>query len=131
VEEVEDWQEQKVLGGAERGRLMLLEMPRGVFVDLLPTVRRLRQAGIRTILAHPEREIQFLHEAGVIEALIGAGALVQVSSASITDPRDTADCRALRSWFRRGIVHFLGSDGHSPTRRPPRLADAFQRGTDW
>jgi protein-tyrosine phosphatase len=130
-ETVEDWHSRKLLSVADNGRFMLLEMPRGVFVDLLPTVRRLRQAGIRTILAHPEREVPFLHDAGVIEELIAAGALVQVSSASITDPRDAADCKALRSWFRRGIVHFLGSDGHSPTRRPPHLAAAFQRVTEW
>ena len=73
----------------------------------------------------------FLHEAGLIEALIEAGGLVQVSSASITDPRSPADWSALESWFRRGIVHFLGSDGHSPKRRAPHLAAAFRRVTRW
>ena len=29
-------------------------------------------------------------------------------------------------WFRRGLVHLLGSDGHSPRRRPPRMADAYR-----
>jgi protein-tyrosine phosphatase len=130
-ETVEDWQAHRLLSVADRGRYVLLEMPHGVFVDLMPMVRRLRQAGVRPILAHPEREAQFLHEGGVIEALIEAGALVQVSSASITDPRTAADGRALQSWFQRGIVHFLGSDGHSPTRRPPKLAGAFDRVSRW
>lgn len=128
---VEHWQEEKLLSVADRGQYMLLEMPHGVFVDLMPTVQRLRQCGVRPILAHPEREERFLHEPGEIEALIDAGCVVQVSGHSVTDPASLADERALQDWFRRGIVHVLGSDGHSPHRRPPRLAGAYRRISDW
>jgi protein-tyrosine phosphatase len=130
-ETVEDWETHKLLSVADGGRYMLLEMPHGVFVDLLPMVRRLRALDVRPILAHPEREVTFLHEPGRIEEMIEAGALVQVSSASITDPKNEEDRRALQSWFKRGIVHLLGSDGHSPTRRPPLMAAAFQQVTGW
>ena len=50
---------------------------------------------------------------------------------SITDPKNGHDRRALRSWFKRGIVHLLGSDGHSPVRRPPRMADAYRQIARW
>lgn len=130
-ETVEDWRRGNLLSIADCGRYLLLEMPHGIFVDLLPTVRRLRHLGVRPILAHPEREELLLHEVGLIESLIEAGGLVQVSSASVTHPKNKADLRALKSWFRRGIVHFLGSDGHSPTRRPPHLAAAHQQVTAW
>jgi protein-tyrosine phosphatase len=109
----------------------LLEMPRGVFVDLRPTVRALRQTGVRVILAHPERERDFLHVPGLVEELIADGCLVQVSSASVTEPRSPEDGKALRLWFRRGMVHLIGSDGHSPRRRPPRLQAAYQRICQW
>jgi protein-tyrosine phosphatase len=82
-------------------------------------------------LAHPEREERFLHELGAIEAMIDAGCLVQVSSHSVTNPKTLADERALKDWFRRGIVHLLGSDGHSPHRRPPHLAAAYRRIGEW
>ncbi len=125
------WRAGTLLSVGDRGQYVLLEMPRGVFVDLRPTVRALRQAGVRVILAHPERERDFLHVPGLIEELVGDGCLVQVSSASVTEPRGPEDARALRDWFRRGLVHLIGSDGHSPRRRPPRLRAAYQQIGAW
>lgn len=130
-ETVANWRAGKLLSVADRKQYLLLEMPHGVFVDLLPTAKQLRECGVRPILAHPEREERFLHEPGVIEAMIDAGCLVQVSSHSVTNPKAPADERALKDWFRRGIVHVLGSDGHSPTRRPPHLAAAYARVAEW
>jgi protein-tyrosine phosphatase len=125
------WQRGTLLSVADKAQYLLLEMPHGVFVDLRPTVAGLRRAGIRPILAHPERQPELLHEPGVIEGLIAEGCLVQVSSASVTDPKTGADMRALKSWFKRGIVHFLGSDGHSPRRRPPHMAAAYRTVARW
>lgn len=51
---------------------------------------------------------------------------MQVSSGSITAPREHRDELALRKWLKRGIVHLLGSDGHSVHRRPPHLAEAYE-----
>jgi protein-tyrosine phosphatase len=63
--------------------------------------------------------------------MIEAGCLVQVSTNSVTNPKSAAEAGALRDWFRRGIVHLLGSDGHSPNRRPPHMADAYRQVTEW
>jgi len=125
------WCQRTLLSVADRGRYLLLEMPRGVFVDLVPTVRNLRESGVRTILAHPEKESDFLHGDGMIEELIEAGCLVQVSASSITDPKCREDSVALRDWFKRGMVHLLASDGHSPMRRPPRMAAAHREMCRW
>jgi protein-tyrosine phosphatase len=127
----DSWANHGLLSVADRGQYLLVEMPHGLFLDLGPTARRLRGAGVRLILAHPERHPEFLHEPGALEALIRLGCLVQVSSASVTDPADAADEKALKDWFRRGCVHVMGSDGHSPRRRPPRLAAAYRRVCDW
>jgi protein-tyrosine phosphatase len=125
------WRAGRLLSVADRNEYLLLEMPRGLFVDLRPTVRNLRQAGLRPILAHPERQPELLHEPDLIEELIAAGCLVQVSSGSVTDSKNREDSRALRSWFKRGIVHLLGSDGHSPRRRPPHMAAAYRQIARW
>lgn len=125
------WRAGRLQSVGGHGHYVLLEMPRGAFVDLLPTVTALREAGVRTILAHPEREAELLHGDGLIEALIEAGSLVQVSSSSITEPKSRADRQALRGWFKRGLVHLLGSDGHSPRRRPPHLAAAHRELCRW
>jgi protein-tyrosine phosphatase len=125
------WEKGQFLSVADRREFLLLEMPHDLCVDLRATVRHLRQMGVRPILAHPERHDELLHERGRVEELIRAGCLVQVSSGSITDPPSARDRRALKSWFKRGIVHLLGSDGHSPTRRPPRLAAAYHQIARW
>jgi protein-tyrosine phosphatase len=113
------------------GKHVLVEMPHRLFVDLRPAVRDLRRRGVRVVLAHPERHPEFLHDPGVIDEYIRLGCLVQVSSGSVTDPADPADGRALREWFRRGCVHLLGSDGHSPRRRKPLLAAAARLVREW
>lgn len=125
------WQRGEVLSVADRGQYLLLEMPHGLFVDLRETVKGLRRLGVRPILAHPERHAELLHEPGLIEGLIRAGCLVQVSSGSVTDPSSGEDGRALKGWLRRGVVHLIGSDGHSPNRRPPRMAAAYRQIARW
>jgi protein-tyrosine phosphatase len=127
----EAWRRGDLLSVADRGKYLLMEMPRGAFVDLRGIVQSLRGAGVRPVLAHPEQQPELLHEPGVVEELIGAGCLVQVSSGNVTDPRGSADARALKDWFRRGVVHVLGSDGHSPRRRRPLMARAYRRIADW
>jgi protein-tyrosine phosphatase len=128
---VEDWAAGRLMSVAGRGRFLLVEMPDHRFVDLRPTVRRLVPLGVRPILAHPERHPELLHEPGAAEELIGLGCLVQISSGSVTDPATRADEKALRDWVRRGVAHVIGSDGHSPNRRPPRLAAAYRQIVRW
>lgn len=130
--ELEDlWQRGELMSVADRGRFVLLELPHDTFVDVAALARRLVAAGVRPILAHPERVPELLHERGAIDRLIAAGCLVQVSGKSITDPADRAAERAVRAWVKRGVVHLLGSDGHSPNRRPPNLAAAVDRVRRW
>jgi protein-tyrosine phosphatase len=125
------WAEGKLLSVADTKKYLLIELPHGLFVDLTGLVRRLVEAGVRPILAHPERQPEFLDEPGRIEALVEAGALVQVSAGSVTEPPGWFDGGKLKDWFRRGLVHLLGSDGHSPRRRPPRMAAAYERVVKW
>jgi protein-tyrosine phosphatase len=125
------WRQNQLLSVADRGQYLLIEMPHALFVDLRDTVERLCRAGVSPILAHPERSPELLHGDGAIEDLIRVGCLVQVSAKSVTQPRDRREERALKDWFKRGIVHFLGSDGHSPRRREPKMGDAYQQIVHW
>lgn len=127
----QDWREGKLLTVADKGNYLLIELPRGAFVDLTPIVRQLRIDGVRTILAHPEKEPELLHGNGLIEGLLEAGCLVQVSASSVIDPESPQDLAAVKTWFKRGIVHFLASDGHSPRRRLPQMAGAYREIATW
>jgi protein-tyrosine phosphatase len=125
------WRQGELLSVADGGKYLLVEMPHGLFVDLSDLAGDLVRAGVRPILAHPERHPELLHEPDRIERLIAAGCLVQVSSGSVTDPPEKKDARALKDWFRRGVAHLLGSDGHSPRRRRPHMAAAYRQIAAW
>ena len=83
------------------------------------------------ILAHAERCKDLLHDPGAVEKLIRVGCLIQVNSQSVTRPGSATDAWALKDWFRRGVAHLVGSDGHSLRRRPPDLADAYHQIVRW
>ena len=58
------WAAGQLLSVADRKRFLVVEMPRHLFVDLVPTVRHLCQAGVRVILTHPEQHPELLHDSG-------------------------------------------------------------------
>ena len=66
-----------------------------------------------------------LYDRGAVEELVRIGCVIQVSSDSITEPLRRGDTQILKRWIRRGLVHLIASDGHSPDRRPPRMADSL------
>ena len=124
------WKSGQLLSVGDTGKYLLIELPHGLFVDLTGLTKRLLALGVRPILAHPERQPEF-EDTGLIEALVEEGCLIQVSSGSVTEPPPWLKGGHLKEWFRRGLVHFLGSDGHSPRRRQPRMAAAYEELLKW
>lgn len=124
---VEDWHAGRLLSVGNRRQWLLVEMPHGVFVDLLPVAEALRPAGIRLIIAHAERYPELLHDPELATQWIAAGCLIQVTARAVADPWDAEMDRGLTEWLRGGFVHVLGSDGHGIDRRQPLLAAGYQR----
>jgi len=131
AEVVAAWTGGRLLSMSDRRRYLLIEMPHGCFLDLESLIRKLVAQGIRPVLAHAERQEELLHDAGQIERLIEAGCVIQVNAASVARPRNRNDAKALKDWFKRGIVHCMGSDGHSLRRRPPVMAEGYQQICQW
>jgi protein-tyrosine phosphatase len=127
----EAWQTGQLLSVADGKRYLLVEMPNGIYVKLHETVRAFAKQNLYVILAHPERQAELLYGNRLIEELIDLGALVQVSAESVTNPKSKMDEKLLREWFKRGIVHAMGSDGHSPRRRLPQMGDAYKQVCRW
>jgi protein-tyrosine phosphatase len=126
-----EWKNGQLLSIGDRGKYLLIEMPHGITVDLSYIIKGLVRNGVRPILAHPERSPELLDDAERIEKWIQLGCLIQASSGSVTEPPRGLDSSSLKDWFRRGLVHLLGSDGHSPRRRPPKMADAYEQIRAW
>ena len=106
----------------EGSRLLLLEMPMTTWTEY--TVRELGElagkAGLTVVLAHIDRYLA-MQKASVWERLLKNGILMQVNASFFTELRTK---RKAISMLKRGEIHFIGSDCHNMTTRPPRIERA-------
>ncbi len=102
--------------------LLLLEMPVAPWTEY--TVRELSELadsrGVRLVLAHIERYLP-LQKSDVWNRLYERGIMMQVNARFVTSLSTRR--KALRL-LAEGKIHFLGSDCHNMTSRPPQLAPA-------
>lgn len=125
------WINGQLLGLAGRREYLLIEPPLGSYFDLRGLVKRLVALGVKPILAHAERYPELLHHQPAAQELANLGCLLQVTADAVAHPTTREDGRALKRWVRDGLVHLVASDGHSPTYRPPLMADAHRQLSAW
>jgi protein-tyrosine phosphatase len=110
---------------AQTGRYVLLETPYYGWPPLVArSVSLLVGRGIVPVLAHPERNPNVQDRPDALEPLVEAGALVQVTAASVDGRLGPAAQLAARALLERGLVHVLASDAHAPQVRAAGLAAA-------
>ena len=110
---------------AQTGRYFLLETPYiGWPLSLDNQILRLHSRGITPVLAHPERNSEVIRDAAPVVAAAEAGALVQVTAASLDGRLGRTVRRTAERLLDLGIVHVLASDAHAPAVRTAGLSDA-------
>jgi protein-tyrosine phosphatase len=82
---------------------------------------QLRDAGLRLILTHPERNRPLRQDIDRLERMVNDGHFLQVTALSLTGGFGSSAKQASHELLRRGLVHFIASDAHDPTHRAPRL----------
>ncbi len=97
---------------------LLVEFPYlGWPLSLETEIWNLRQRGITPVIAHPERNPQVQEATQQMEPLVAAGALVQLTAASV-DGRLGRRCRnASHELIAAGNAHLIASDAHWPGLR--------------
>jgi protein-tyrosine phosphatase len=110
---------------ARSRRYLLVETPYvGWPLGLERTIRELTGSGLTPLLAHPERNGEVHRDLERVARAVAAGALVQVTAASL-DGRLGRRTRATSvSLLERGLVHVLASDAHLPEVREAGLGAA-------
>lgn len=104
-------------------RYLLLELSRSRReADPAALIHEVVLAGWRPVLAHPE-EITWL-ELDEIAALVARGAALQVTGASLLGDYGGHIQGRARNLLDEGLAHFVASDAHDLTYRPPGLAAA-------
>jgi protein-tyrosine phosphatase len=117
----------EVLTLADRGRHVLLELPHEVYLPLDRLLVDLKRAALTGILSHPERNQGIIAQPGVVKSLVNAGCLIQVTAASLIGAFGSRVHKVAESLVKQGLVHFVGTDAHSPRSRPPLMGEAFDR----
>ena len=111
-----------------RRRYALVELPSS---DVPPYAERVffecQLHGVKLVLAHPERNPAVMGDLGRIVSWIERGVHLQVNTRSLLGDSGGRVQRAAEELIRRHLVHFVASDAHSQTRRPPGLAQAKTR----
>ncbi len=85
--------------------------------------------GLKPIIAHPERNPTILRNPELIEDFVAQGAYIQITAASLAGGSGRAVKSCSHHLLKQGLVHFMASDGHSSTRRPPVLTDGVKIAT--
>jgi protein-tyrosine phosphatase len=111
------------LGGG--GRYVLVEFPYyGWPLPLLSEVTRLRSFGVTAIIAHPERSSEIHVRPGRLGPLVDAGALVQLTAASVDGRLGGASRATAMRLLEMGLAHIVASDAHMPGTRAAGLSSA-------
>jgi protein-tyrosine phosphatase len=105
---------------------LLVEIPEyGLAPGLTEIFYQLQLAGLTPILTHPERNPTLqMDQSRLVEWLRG-GVLVQLTAGSVLGQMGKAAERMSHALLAKRWVHFLATDAHNTTSRPPRMQAAF------
>jgi protein-tyrosine phosphatase len=104
---------------------LLVEVPDyGIPPALTETFYELQLAGLTPILTHPERNQTLQKDPDRLKDWLRGGVLIQVTADSLTGHKGKHAQRMAHDLLEKRWVHFLASDAHNTTSRPPRMRDA-------
>jgi protein-tyrosine phosphatase len=111
-----------VLEGTDR---VLMEVPFTGPADLVfELAGHIERAGLRPVIAHPERTEAVLDNPELAEDLAELGWTLQVNATSLLGRHGPEPEELAWSLLERGLAGVVGSDGHRATR-PAHLDDAY------
>ena len=111
-----------LIGRFEGSDVALIELPDGAIPPgSLQACESLVAAGIRPMIAHPERNKDVMRDPARILPFVDLGCLLQVTAASVIGQFGEAALACAHDLLSRGVVTVLASDMHNLRARPPRL----------
>jgi len=133
VPELRAWAERVTRSAGDRALLLngasyvLLEFPPEV---IPPGVEQLLfellTAGVRPILAHPERNAALRYRPERLRRFVEQGCGIQVDAPSLLGDHGREVQRVAAHWIEAGWVHVVASDAHGLRVRPPKLRRAWE-----
>ncbi len=104
---------------------LMVEIPDyGVPRGLTETFYELQLVGLTPILTHPERNPTLQNDHSRLAEWMRGGVLVQVTGDSVTGRMGKTAQKMAHELLAKRWVHFLATDAHNLSSRPPRLSEA-------
>jgi protein-tyrosine phosphatase len=115
--------ERLALGGTPG--LLLLETPYyGWPLSFADLVGRLGADGFTVVIAHPERNADVQERPDLLEPLVRAGGVVQLTAASVDGRLGRRPAASSAVLLERGLAHLIASDAHAPEVRGAGMSAA-------
>jgi protein-tyrosine phosphatase len=109
------------------GPYLLVEFPdNSPLAGMKRVLTTLLDCGLIPIMTHPERNMQLRRINKDFLEWIQMGCLVQITAQSLLGRFGKQAEESAWRMVRRGLAHFVASDAHDVTDRPPRLDLAFE-----
>jgi protein-tyrosine phosphatase len=105
---------------------LLVELPDyGIPAGLNEVFYELQLQGLIPVLTHPERNATLQSDPSRMIEWMRGGVLIQVTAGSVTGQMGRTAERMAHELLSKRWVHFLATDAHNITSRPPRLKVAY------
>lgn len=99
----------------DKGKYLLVEMPMGEIPRYTEEVLfELNVQGVTPVIAHPERNLAVISKPELIVEFVEKGCLLQVNTGSIMGYYGRKVRKTAQLLVRKGLIHVVGSDMHSP-----------------
>jgi protein-tyrosine phosphatase len=105
---------------------LLVEFPDfSISPNTSSTFYDLRLSGMTPIITHPERNPILARQPERMAEWLTTGALIQITAASLQGRFGQQAQKACHWLLERNWVHFLATDAHNLTSRPPQMRAAY------
>jgi len=107
------------------GGYILVELPDyAIPRGLGETFYQMQLDGLTPILTHPERNLTLQKEPSLLPEWLRCGVLMQVTAGSVVGKMGKTAERMAHDLLAKRWVHFLATDAHNTTSRPPKMREA-------
>lgn len=116
-----------LIGTINDSKYMLVELPLNKIEDnVLDILYEVNIRGIKVILAHPERYIEFISNHTKINKFIDEGILFQLNSGSILGKFGRDIQKTAKVFLKSSVYNFIGSDAHNNRNRTTGLSESIR-----
>ena len=110
---------------ADRQRFCLLELPFDTLPDIRAVLDELSQLGIRSVIAHPERNSSIAEDPDLVMQWTEYELTFQISATSVLGDSGRRVKKAAWKLLDMPIRCIMATDAHGAVRRPPLLGPAY------